>query len=392
MSRYHSYLNTAKTILAGYRGEEPFASFLKKFFSLHKKYGSKDRKFIGHLCYCFFRMGKMENKMPMEEKILQGLFLCSDQPNELLDELRPEWNDKVSLVIKEKFSLLNTQQTLFNVFPWKEELSTGIDHEKFCESFFIQPSLFLRLRPGRQKEVGKKLGNAGIAFDIIDDNCLALPNASKVDQVIELNREAVVQDYSSQRIADFFRRAKLKQADRVWDCCAASGGKSIMLHDLYPTIDLTVSDKRESIMINLEKRFKEAGIRKYKGFVADLANKNFEIHPRSHRDSKFEFIICDAPCSGSGTWSRTPEQLHYFEKKKIDEYASLQMKILSNVMPHLQPAGYLLYITCSVFKKENETIVQFIQQTGLRLAEMKLLKGYDKKADTMFAALFQKTL
>jgi 16S rRNA (cytosine967-C5)-methyltransferase len=337
-------------------------------------------------------MGKMENEMPMEEKILQGLFLCSDQPNELLDELRPEWNDKVSLVIKEKFSLLNTQQTLFNVFPWKEELSTGIDHEKFCESFFIQPSLFLRLRPGRQKEVGKKLGNAGIAFDIIDDNCLALPNASKVDQVIELNREAVVQDYSSQRIADFFRRAKLKQADRVWDCCAASGGKSIMLHDLYPTIDLTVSDKREPIMINLEKRFKEAGIRKCKGFVADLANKNFEIHPRSHRDSKFEFIICDAPCSGSGTWSRTPEQLHYFEKKKIDEYASLQMKILSNVMPHLQPAGYLLYITCSVFKKENETIVQFIQQSGLRLAEMKLLKGYDKKADTMFAALFQKTL
>jgi 16S rRNA (cytosine967-C5)-methyltransferase len=337
-------------------------------------------------------MGKMENEIPGEEKILKGLFLCSDQPNELLQELRPEWIDKVSLVIKEKFSLLNMQQSLLNVFPWNEELSTGIDHEKFCESFFIQPNLFLRLRPDWQKEVVKKLESAGVAFDIIDDHCLAVTNASKIDQVIELNKEAVVQDYSSQRVAEFFEAAQLQHADRAWDCCAASGGKSIMLHDLYPAIDLTVSDKRESIMINLEKRFKEAGISKYKSFVANLAAEKFKLPPGSDQDSKFEFIICDAPCSGSGTWGRTPEQLYYFEKEKIDEYASLQKKILSNVIPHLQPAGHLLYVTCSVFKKENEAVVQFIQQAGLRLMEMQLLRGYDKKADTMFAALFQNTL
>ena len=50
--------------------------------------------------------------------------------------------------------------------------------------------------------------------------------------------------------------------------------------------------------------------------------------------------------------------------------------------------GYFLYITCSVFKKENEAIVDFIkQQFHLELIKMELLKGYDKKADTMFAAL-----
>ncbi|HET6994938.1 MAG TPA: Fmu (Sun) domain-containing protein [Chitinophagaceae bacterium] len=393
MSRYYSYLNTATTILAGYRGEEAFALFLKKFFSSHKKYGSRDRKFIGHLCYCFFRMGKMENGKSVEEKILKALFLCSDQPNELLTELRPEWSDKVRLPVQDKFPLFDAQQSILDVFPWKEELSNGIDYEKFCESFFHQPDLFLRVRPGRKEEVVKSLKDAGIAFEIINDHCLALPNGSKIDEVIELNKEAVVQDYSSQRVAEFIELANLKRADRVWDCCAASGGKSIMLHDVYPGIDLTVSDKRQSIIVNLEKRFSEAGIRKYKSIVADLATEKFVPMGPGTPDARFEFIICDVPCSGSGTWSRTPEQLYYFEKKKIDEYASLQKRILSNVIPHLQPAGHLLYITCSVFKKENEEAVNFIQQqNGLRLVDMQLLKGYDKKADTMFAALLQKTL
>jgi 16S rRNA (cytosine967-C5)-methyltransferase len=98
------------------------------------------------------------------------------------------------------------------------------------------------------------------------------------------------------------------------------------------------------------------------------------------------------PCSGSGTWGRTPEQLSFFQKNKIQEYADLQREIISNVVPHLAVDGYLLYITCSVFKKENEGNVQLIQQKfpSLQLIHQEILIGYDKKADTMFAALFKK--
>jgi 16S rRNA (cytosine967-C5)-methyltransferase len=393
MSRYHSYLNTAKAILQQYNGEEPFASFLKKFFSLFKKYGSRDRKTISHLCYCFFRLGKMDNEVQIEEKILLSLFLCSVEPNEILRELKPEWNNKADLTLSEKYSIFNPQFSILNVFPWKDELSSGIDHEKFCESFFTQPDLFLRLRPGFEGTVKKKLKDAGIQFEIISDNCLALANASKIDSVIELNKEAVIQDYSSQRVGEFFSLVRRGPSDKVWDCCAASGGKSIMLYDLYPKIDLTVSDIRESIIVNLKKRFSEAGIKKYKSIVADLAASDFS--PGSYRDptSDFDLIIADVPCTGSGTWSRTPEQLYYFEKEKINGYASLQKKIVSNVIPHLHPGGYLLYITCSVFKNENEDIVEFIKQNfHLQLIKMEILKGYDKKADTMFAALLKRSL
>lgn len=315
-----------------------------------------------------------------------GLFLCSDQPNEILQELKPDWNNKVSESLNEKLSLIQPGNSLESIFAFTDELSNGIEKEKFILSHLTQPDVFLRLRPRKEEIVKQKLQDTGIEFKIISDSCLALPNATKIDIVIELNKEAVVQDYSSQKVADLLNNVKLQTANRklsVWDCCAASGGKSIMLYDLYPDIELTVSDVRESILVNLKKRFSETGITKYKSMVADLIHSPLTIH-----HSPFDLIIADVPCSGSGTWGRTPEQLNYFEEKKIDEYSSLQKKIVSNVISHLLPGGYLLYITCSVFKKENEDIVDFIkQQFNFHLIKMETLKGYDKKADTMFAAI-----
>ena len=121
-----------------------------------------------------------------EEKILTGLFLCSDESNEILAALKPEWNEKCELPLNEKLLIINSSLLISEFFPWKEELSEGIDHEDFCRSFFIQPDLFLRLRPGKEKIVIQKLKQAGIDFKMITDTCLALPNASKIDEVIEV--------------------------------------------------------------------------------------------------------------------------------------------------------------------------------------------------------------
>jgi 16S rRNA (cytosine967-C5)-methyltransferase len=387
VSRYHSYLNSAEEILSHYKAKEPLAAFLKSFFSVNKKYGSTDRKVISHLCYCYFRLGKMKMEMPVEERIMTGLFLCSDQSNEILQALRPDWNNKVSESLNDKLSLIQAENSFENIFSFADELSNGIEKEKFILSHLTQPDVFLRLRPKKEEVVKQKLQDAGIDFKIISDCCLALPAASKMDNVIELDKEAVIQDYSSQRVGEFFvsgQTETVRPSLTVWDCCAGSGGKSIMLYDLYPDIELIVSDVRETILANLKKRFAKAGIRKYKSFIGDLTS-GFRLP-----GSDFDLIIADVPCSGSGTWGRTPEQLYYFEEKKINEYSSLQKKIVSNVIPYLQPGGYLLYVTCSVFKEENEDVVDFIKQNfNLQLIKMETLKGYDKKADTMFATLLK---
>mgnify|MGYP001549420062 FL=1 len=387
---FHSYLRTAIKILEQYKGESPFASFLKIFFSVQKKYGSKDRKQISHLCYCYFRLGKSFSDISAEEKILLGLFFCSYKPNEGLDALKPEWNEKAALPLREKLLVINYSLLIQDVFPWEEELSNGIDHERFCESFFVQPDLFLRLRPGKEEVVCNKLESAGISFRQISDSCLALNNTEKIDKLIELDKEVVIQDYNSQQTGNLIKSEilNLKSKIGLWDCCAGSGGKSIMLYDINPQIQLTVSDKRESILANLKKRFEKAGIKGYKSFIADLQSLKSEI-----LNLKSEIIIADVPCTGSGTWSRTPEQLYFFKPGQINEYAALQKKIISNVIPHLKPGGYLIYITCSVFKKENEEAVAFIKnKSNLELLKMELLKGYERKADSMFIAIFKKPL
>ncbi len=391
MSRFHSYINSAKEILTAYKGNEPFASFIKKQFSANKKFGSKDRKQISHLCYCWFRLGKMFETVAIEERLLIGLFLCSNEGNDILMHLKPEWNEKVHLTVDAKLSVVNYPFDTEQIFPLTNELSNEIDKNSFALSHLIQPDLYLRMRPGQQEKVMNKLQAAGISFEKMNDACIAMPNATKIEEVLLLNKEAVVQDYSSQDVGELLNTvgnsfSKITKQLRVWDCCAASGGKAIMAYDLMPGIELTVSDIRNSILTSLQNRFADAGIKKYNSFVADLSDASFVSH-----HSLYDLIIADVPCSGSGTWGRTPEQLHFFNAKKMEEYVSLQKKIVNNIIPYIKKDGFLLYITCSVFEKENEGIVHFVKERPeMELIEMKLLKGYELKADTMFAALFKK--
>ncbi|GEO07951.1 Fmu (Sun) domain-containing protein [Segetibacter aerophilus] len=385
MSRFYSHVNTAKSILGTYSGQVPFSVFLKAFFAKEKKFGSRDRKNISSFCYSYFRLGYAFKEQSIDERLMTALFLSTDVSIEWLQKEKPEWVASIALSLKEKIRVIGLN--LKTVFPFADELSQGIDLLQFNLSFLIQPDLFVRVRPGKMEAVETKLHNSQINFSRVNESCLAFANGTKLDDVLEINKEAVIQDLNSQRVAEFFPM-KERQSWSVWDCCAASGGKAIMAHDYIAGMHLTVSDIRQTIIQNLHSRFKEAGIRQYKSFVADLVNP--ESLQSSLQDLKFDLIICDAPCSGSGTWSRTPEEMVFFKQEEITRYSNLQKSIATNTIRYLNKGGYLLYITCSVFKKENEEVVDFLQQAaGLELIKMELLKGYDVKADTMFSALFK---
>ncbi|MDO6429205.1 Fmu (Sun) domain-containing protein [Flavitalea sp. BT771] len=383
--KFDNQLRYATTILSSYWGGTPLHTWLKDFFRQHKQMGSNDRKTVSNMVYAFYRLGHAVRGMPVDQRILLGLFFVHDQPGELLAYFRPEWNAQASRPLEEKIALVHHAGIDFSpaeIFPWKDELSEGIDHHAFCLSFLRQPDLFLRIRPGYEQLALSRTKE--VAHEFIPPFTLRLPNGTKVEALFTPDKEVVIQDYSSQRIAGFLRPTASPVI--FWDACAASGGKSILAYDTIPGISITVSDIRESILKNLQQRFRQAGITQFYSFVADLTRKDTAL---SSDTLPYNLVLADVPCTGSGTWSRTPEELFFFNPGKILTYSAAQRAIVGNILPRLAPGAGFVYTTCSVFRKENEAIAGLVREKfGLRQEQAGAIKGYDEKADTMFGARF----
>jgi 16S rRNA (cytosine967-C5)-methyltransferase len=389
-NHFHRYLHYAASILTSYKGNESFHLFLKKYFALHKKHGSRDRKLISSLCYNYFRLGcGVSQQKDLREKLLLSSFLCETNLSLLPDFFKPERNASIQLSLYEKLKAVEKEFNPEKIFPLPGELSDEINFQQFNLSFLIRPKLFIRIRTGFKDIVVNKIKSAGLSFEELSESCLAFANNEKASSIIDIDKEAVVQDYNSQKTLDVVKQAMQSDESEIsiWDCCAGSGGKSVLSFDIFKNINLTVSDKRKNILDNLRLRFNKAGITNYKLVLADL---QLPASASGLISSTFDLIIADVPCTGSGTWSRTPEQLTFSHKKDIDKYAALQKKIIENTVSHLGNKGYFLYITCSVFKKENEENVAFIQKKfQLNLLRMEYLKGYEIQADSLFVALFK---
>ncbi len=376
-------LKTFHRLLEEYPAETPLSKFLPGFYRQNKQMGSTDRKVASRLIYNYFRLGAALPDLPSEDRLIVAEFLCNSQVNSFLQYFKPEWAVCIGFTLDEKLALVKTVYKEFylaDVFPWADQISDGIDKEAFLKSFFVQPDLFIHVHNGYDHLVKAELNKAEVAFKDEGNGCFALPNGTRLETIFPTQHWFEIQDYSSQQTANYFKPNKW---DQWWDACAASGGKSLLLHEMEPDIKLVVSDIRESILANLDERFQQAGLRKYQKKLLDLTqNPDQEMH-----DYAFDGIILDAPCSGSGTWGRTPEMIAQFHPSKIEFFQRLQKSIASNVAKFIKPGKPLIYITCSAFKGENEDVVNYlVKELGLKLEEQTVLTGYGNKADTMFVA------
>ena len=376
-------LSTFQNILSQYDAEQPLHRFLAQYYRQNKQMGSKDRKIASRLLYNFFRLGSILKEETSENRLIISEFLCNDKPNSFLNHFKPEWEVIIHFAFADKVKIVSDIYPDFklnDVFPFSSHLSDGVEADAFYASFFTQPDLYIRVKRGQDKRVIKILADAEIRFTQINEHTLALPNGTKLDQIITDVGLYEIQDLSSQKVGTYFRPNKW---DKWWDCCSGSGGKSLLLHDEQPDVKLLVSDNRESILENLQQRFALAGIKNYQRKVLDLTlDQSLYLH-----DYEFDGIILDAPCSGSGTWGRTPEMITQFADHKIKFFSELQRKIATNIIKYLKQDKPLIYITCSVFKEENEEQVAWLCKTfDLVIENQELIKGYHLKADTMFVA------
>ncbi|UAY54072.1 RsmB/NOP family class I SAM-dependent RNA methyltransferase [Arachidicoccus terrestris] len=403
--------STVSNLLKKYDGKEPLHLYLKKYFAENRQHGSRDRKAITGLCYSYFRLGinvtrLQQNNPNLSFSEILGItgYIAGllPWPQHLAGSSDPKEADSPLA----RFNQLRRQYNELDqdgLFPFTTTTSEGLDLQKFRTSMLGQPSLFIRIRPaeGLHTQVMQTLKDHNIFPYEIDDRTLALAPGTPVDKLLQVNKDMVIQDISSQRMAMFLDtvlQERKKKAPghagkklKIWDCCAASGGKSLLAWDVFKPkaqkIDLTVSDIRSSILNNLDKRFKAAGITQYKKRVLDLLSPS----PLPFANT-FDLVICDVPCTGSGTWARNPENLLYFSETVLPAFYERQKRIVQKALQAVSPGGYFLYMTCSVFAQENELVTHFItQNNGMELVTSKLITGYKENGDSMFGALFTRT-
>jgi 16S rRNA (cytosine967-C5)-methyltransferase len=361
------------------------------YFSGHRSMGSRDRKELRSAVYSYFRLGRALQSVSAEERLSVAGFLCEGAPASLAELLnnRYGWELPVTAPLEERLRIVSSRYPGFNpsdIFPFSQGISLRIPRDEFIRSMLVQPLVWIRVRSRFRESVEMEFRERGFSWETDDSHPLAWCfSAATALQETESFRQGwfEIQDLASQCIGDYFRPLP---GQKWWDACAASGGKSLLLLEQEPGIDLFATDVRPSILENYRLRLNKSGFRSVKCEVADLS----EGVPFT--SESFDAVLADVPCSGSGTWSRTPEMLSFFNEKAINErFVPLQRAILGNVFRSIKKGGKLVFSTCSVFKAENEDNTEFlIRETGARLETETYIFGAPKGGGSMYVSVLIK--
>lgn len=364
-------------IISSYQNEIPLASYLKQYTKQHPKLGSRDRKALAEGVYSYYRF---------------AAFTTETDPLQIIANTM---GNSDNVFLKKMIGLPETTQK--QCYPaWSHHLaySKGLLKEEWLAAIQTQPQLFIRLRNATQSAY-QQLNASNITYEKIkltdsplEQNCLRLHNSTDVAKVLK-EQDYVVQDAASQASIYIALQWLSAPPQNVWDVCAGAGGKSILLKDIFPHVHLTASDIRKSILHNLKMRFAMYRLASAKTIVIDSTNAQHLSSCMGHQ--QFDFIICDVPCSGSGTWARTPEQFHFFEPNQLAKFEALQFPIASNALHYLKPGGTMAYITCSIFATENENVVNRLATNhNITVKYQQIINGISEKADCMYLAILQK--
>ena len=255
------------------------------------------------------------------------------------------------------------------------------------------PPMTLRINCKRTTAAAYQLllAQNGIQASLIEPDAILLEHPVAVDKLPGFRDGLVsVQDAGAQYAAHFLG---VQDGMRVLDACAAPGGKSTHLLE-SARIKLFALDKDslrlEQVRENMQRLQLSATL-----LVGDAAQ------PADWWDGQpFQRILADVPCSATGVVRRHPDIKWLRRASDIEGFAQQQQQILNALWPLLDNGGKLLYATCSIFRRENEQVIEefmsrHLNVTKLTLAASDMRLGQilpNNQHDGFFYALLQKQL
>lgn len=374
---------------------------LRRFFSKRRYAGSKDRRFVTEMFYAIIRdwgyLGDIADRDPRK------MVLAHTESDELFNgEVHgPAKIDAAEKKFLENIPPREALHHLLNYPLWLEDrlkARFGDNFESAVRALNGRAELNLRVNKSRDK-VEAFLEEKSIAYTSgkFAAGALILEGQPRItDWPIYKQGLVEIQDEAAQFAVEL---CDLAPGQQVMDYCAGAGGKTLaaasILKNKGQIYACDVSAKR---LKDLKPRAKRA--------------KSHIIQPHVLKEDKsallpyvgkIDRVIVDVPCSGSGTWRRSPELKWRLTEKKFNSYIKLQVQLLDEAWKYVKDGGRMIYMTCSLFEDENEAqISAFLTRTeGVELVPLELesaatLKGClqltppQHDTDGFFVAVLQK--
>ena len=371
----------------------------------YKNFGSRDRSMIAESVYDIVRW-KLKYNHQLEifnpgltmykHLILVSLLnrvygiknpeifgVTSDEIHELLKVIK--------LPITEKQIEQSYPETFYNFCLD----SIGEQWHSIAAALNNKPSVFIRvntLRTTRDALV-EQLKNLQVEFSTDCVVPVSLAKNSDCIQILSKNNLKKsdlynqgffeFQDIGSQAIGEFLfssitDTSKLKDIT-ILDLCAGAGGKTLHLSALLNNEGkIYATDYKASRLRNLQQRAEQAGCKNIK--IIDFK----EVKQLKNLD----YILMDAPCSGTGTFKRQADLKYKVTSEKIQEYQTIQASLLNEYKNLLHKNGQLIYATCSILPQENELQIQsFLKNNpGFSLVKSQQLLPTEYDGDGFYMA------
>lgn len=221
------------------------------------------------------------------------------------------------------------------------------DAENELRAMLLPAPIVLRAN-GNRDEIYKMLQQEGLNVSLCERSPLGiiLNEYANLKESKTFKKGLIeVQDEGAQLLS---LETGIKPNDDVFDFCAGAGGKSLIFAQMMKNRGfIQAYDASYKRLSELSKRARRANV--------SIIKPVFKL-PEAYK--KFDYVVVDAPCSGTGTWRRSPDLRWTLTEKQLKNITLKQAEILSVAQEYVKNGHFLIYITCSLTFDENEMQVE----------------------------------
>lgn len=340
-------------LLVGYAEQTlPVDLYIHHYFRTHKALGSQDRGFIAETFYGLIRWQELIDyvtKGSTDWEVRIKAYLDADIKQLSLDTAIP------------LLARISFPKELFDVIVNSYGEDKAIELCRICN--FPAPTTIRAntLKTTREDLFDKWKGIYDISLCKVSSTGIIFHKKINFFELDEFKKGLFeIQDEGSQILAHM---VQAKPGDLVLDYCSGSGGKTLAFAPLMQSKgQIFLHDVRIHALFECRKRLKRAGIQN-----SQIVHEE-DVARLNKLKKRMDWVLVDAPCSGTGTLRRNPDMKWKYEPSTLQRLVGLQRQIFERALSYLKTGGKIVYGTCSLLKEENQQQIEhFIKTYDLQL-------------------------